>query len=110
MICCFCFFKFIFQIVTELATLILVGFFGVFYGMDLPHQSHFTQLFCCLFPQLALQLGARSFTENYDGVPLSNIIAILIIDIFAYALAAWYCNQVKLSLFLYYIYIYWWAS
>jgi len=62
--------------------------------MDLPNRTHFEQNFCCLFPQLALQLGARSFTDGYDGTPISNIIAIMIIDIFIYGAAAWYCNQV----------------
>lgn len=87
------------QVATEFVTLILVGFYGLFYGMDLPHRNHFEQHFCCLFPQLALQLGARSFTDGYDGIPIANICAIMIIDIYIYGAAAWYCNQVLPSQF-----------
>ena len=94
------------QFATEMATLTLIGFFGLFYGMDISHKETYQQYWACLFPQIALQLGARSFVDGYSGITIGQstsdvpgtsdfgIIPILIVDIFLYAGAAWYCNQV----------------
>jgi hypothetical protein len=56
------------QTATDLATLVLVGFFGLFYGIDLPRKDEFSQHFCCLFPQL----GSLSLTASSIRFHLCN--------------------------------------
>lgn len=37
-----------------------------------------SQVICCLFPPMALQIGSGSFLKSYDGIPLSLICGLMV--------------------------------
>jgi ABC-type multidrug transport system fused ATPase/permease subunit len=61
-------------------------------GYTIPLEQ--AQTLSCLFPPLALQLASASFLKSHQGLPLSGICGMLVLDIFLFSTLAWYFNQV----------------
>ena len=61
---------------------LLLGLFVVYIvvfsveTMTISYQS--AQIICCLFPPLALQIGAGAFLKSYDGIDISTICGMMV--------------------------------
>lgn len=53
----------------------------VYLAADIGTTDHGTQAFMCLFPPIALQLGAGAYKKSYDGIPVSTICGIMVSSI-----------------------------
>ncbi len=52
------------------------------------------QTLSCLLPPLALQLACGSFLKSHQGITLSEICGMLVLDTFMFSALAWYFSQV----------------
>ena len=58
---------------------------------------HSAQIICCLVPPLALQIGAGAFLKSYDGISISTICGIMVINSFL-LLHTYSYNNITLTL------------
>lgn len=58
------------------------GFYIVYIVVFVAHAGDMdeqaAQRICCLFPPMALQIGAGAFLKSYDGIPISEINGLLV--------------------------------